>query len=137
MIFGAEPLFHKHGDKQGGQHKFNACKVDGDQFAGHIACDAESRSEIVVPLHAGAEVVGAGIVIEKAFQPGGDMLRAKGVRIEVAGRLNGAEMSRREKFIEGSVPLHTLRADIDFYCHHAPTIAGIVGVKVWIYKGEK
>jgi len=35
------------------------------------------------------------------------------------------------------VPLHTLRADIDFYCHHAPTIAGIVGVKVWIYKGEK
>lgn len=62
---------------------------------------------------------------------------AKGVRIEVSGRLNGAEMSRREKFIEGSVPLHTLRADIDFHCHHAPTIAGIVGVKVWIYKGEK
>ena len=62
---------------------------------------------------------------------------AKGVRIEVSGRLNGAEMSRREKFIEGSVPLHPLRADIDFYCHHAPTIAGIVGVKVWIYKGEK
>ena len=62
---------------------------------------------------------------------------AKGVRIEVSGRLNGAEMSRSEKFIEGSVPLHTLRADIDFYCHHAPTIAGIVGVKVWIYKGEK
>lgn len=62
---------------------------------------------------------------------------AKGVRIEVSGRLNGAEMSRREKFIEGSVPLHTLRADIDFYCEHAQTIAGIVGVKVWIYKGEK
>ena len=62
---------------------------------------------------------------------------AKGVRIEVAGRLNGAEMSRREKFIDGSVPLHTLRADIDFHCHHAPTTAGIVGVKVWIYKGEK
>jgi len=62
---------------------------------------------------------------------------AKGIRVEVAGRLNGAEMSRREKFIEGSVPLHTLRADVDFHCHHAPTIAGIVGVKVWIYKGEK
>ena len=56
---------------------------------------------------------------------------------EIKKRLNGAEMSRREKFIEGSVPLHTLRADIDFYCCHAPTIAGIVGVKVWIYKGEK
>lgn len=62
---------------------------------------------------------------------------AKGIRVEVAGRLNGAEMSRREKFIEGSVPLHTLRADIDFYVEHAQTIAGIVGVKVWIYKGEK
>ena len=62
---------------------------------------------------------------------------AKGIRIEVSGRLNGAEMSRREKFIEGSVPLHTLRADVDFHCHHAPTIGGIVGVKVWIYKGEK
>ena len=61
---------------------------------------------------------------------------AKGVRIEVAGRLNGAEMSRREKLIEGSVPLHTLRADIDFHVHHAQTPAGIIGVKVWIYKGE-
>ena len=62
---------------------------------------------------------------------------AQGVRIEVSGRLNNAEMSRREKFIEGSVPLHTLRADIDFYCHHAQTIAGVIGGKVWIYKGEK
>jgi small subunit ribosomal protein S3 len=62
---------------------------------------------------------------------------AKGVRIEVSGRLNGAEMSRREKLIEGSVPLHTLRADVDFHVHHAQTIAGIIGVKVWIYKGEK
>lgn len=62
---------------------------------------------------------------------------AKGIRVEVSGRLNGAEMSRREKFIEGSVPLHTLRADVDFYVYHAQTIAGIVGVKVWIYKGEK
>ena len=62
---------------------------------------------------------------------------AKGIRVEVAGRLNGAEMSRREKFIEGSVPLHTLRADVDFHVHHAQTVAGIIGVKVWIYKGEK
>lgn len=63
---------------------------------------------------------------------------AKGVRIEVAGRLNGAEMSRREKEVAGSVPLHTLRADIDFAQVDAKTAgAGIVGVKVWIYKGEK
>ena len=64
---------------------------------------------------------------------------AKGIRIEVAGRLNGAEMSRREKFIEGSVPLHTLRADVDFHVARAqgPNGTGIVGVKVWIYKGER
>jgi len=62
---------------------------------------------------------------------------AKGIRIEVAGRLNGAEMSRREKLIEGSVPLHTLRADVDFHIARAQTAAGIIGVKVWVYKGEK
>jgi small subunit ribosomal protein S3 len=61
---------------------------------------------------------------------------AKGIRIEVSGRLNGAEMSRREKTIEGSVPLHTLRADIDYGYSRAQTAAGIIGVKVWIYKGE-
>ncbi len=61
---------------------------------------------------------------------------AQGVRIEVAGRLNGAEMSRREKETAGSVPLHTLRADIDFAKVDAHTAAGIIGVKVWIYKGE-
>ncbi|MFA5003957.1 MAG: 30S ribosomal protein S3 [Candidatus Saccharimonadales bacterium] len=61
---------------------------------------------------------------------------AKGIRIEVAGRLNGAEMSRREKEAAGSVPLHTLRADIDYAGVKAQTVAGIIGVKVWIYKGE-
>lgn len=62
---------------------------------------------------------------------------AKGVRIQVAGRLNNAEMARREKVIEGSVPLHTLRADINYHGARAKTPAGIIGVKVWIYKGER
>lgn len=62
---------------------------------------------------------------------------AKGIRIEVAGRLNNAEMARTEKMIEGSVPLHTLRADIDYYGERAKTPVGIIGVKVWIYKGER
>ena len=62
---------------------------------------------------------------------------AKGVRIEVAGRLNGAEMSRREKFSEGSVPLHTIRADINYHGARAQTAAGVIGVKVWINKGER
>ena len=61
---------------------------------------------------------------------------AKGIRIQVSGRLNGAEMSRREKEVAGSVPLHTLRADIDYAFIPAKTAAGIIGVKVWIYKGE-
>lgn len=62
---------------------------------------------------------------------------AKGIRIEVAGRLGGAEMSRREKEVQGSVPLHTVRANIDYYAAraHYPG-SGIIGVKVWIYKGE-
>jgi small subunit ribosomal protein S3 len=61
---------------------------------------------------------------------------AQGIRIQVAGRLNGAEMSRTEKEVQGSVPLHTLRANIDFAKVGAKTPAGIIGVKVWIYKGE-
>jgi small subunit ribosomal protein S3 len=62
---------------------------------------------------------------------------AKGVRIQVSGRLNNAEMARREKVIEGSVPLHTLRADVDFHSARSLTPAGVIGVKVWIYKGER
>lgn len=62
---------------------------------------------------------------------------AKGIRLEVAGRLNGAEMSRREKMIEGSVPLHTIRANVDYHCATAKTAEGIIGVKVWICKGER
>ncbi|MCX6725400.1 MAG: 30S ribosomal protein S3 [Candidatus Saccharibacteria bacterium] len=61
---------------------------------------------------------------------------AKGVRIQVSGRLNGAEMSRREKEVAGSVPLHTIRADIDYAQVGAQTQSGIIGVKVWIYKGD-
>lgn len=62
---------------------------------------------------------------------------AKGVRIEIAGRLGGNEMSRREKEVQGSVPLHTIRADIDFASARAQYPgAGIIGVKVWVYRGE-
>lgn len=61
---------------------------------------------------------------------------ALGIRIQVAGRLNGAEMSRTEKEVQGSVPLHTIRADIDYAHAGAKTAAGVIGVKVWIYKGE-
>ncbi|HOV87342.1 MAG TPA: 30S ribosomal protein S3 [Syntrophobacteraceae bacterium] len=61
---------------------------------------------------------------------------AKGVRVACAGRLGGAEMARREWYREGRVPLHTLRADIDYGTALAKTTYGIIGVKVWIFKGE-
>ena len=61
---------------------------------------------------------------------------AKGIRIQCSGRLGGAEMSRSEFYREGRVPLHTLRADIDYGFYEAKTTFGRIGVKVWIYKGE-
>lgn len=63
-------------------------------------------------------------------------LGALGIKVCVAGRLNGAEIARTEFFREGRVPLHTLRADIDYATAEALTTYGIIGVKVWIYKGE-
>jgi small subunit ribosomal protein S3 len=61
---------------------------------------------------------------------------AKGVRIEVSGRLNGNEIARTEWYREGRVPLHTLRADINYGTAEALTTYGIIGVKVWVYTGE-
>ena len=63
-------------------------------------------------------------------------LNIQGCKIKVGGRLNGAEMSRQEWVREGRVPLHTLRADIDYGTAEALTTYGIIGVKVWVYKGE-
>ena len=63
-------------------------------------------------------------------------LGAKGIRINVSGRLGGAEIARMEWYREGRVPLHTLRADIDYGFAEAKTTYGIIGVKVWIFKGE-
>ena len=63
-------------------------------------------------------------------------LGAKGIRIQVSGRLGGAEIARMERYHEGRVPLHTLRADIDYGFAEAKTTYGIIGVKVWIFKGE-
>ncbi len=61
---------------------------------------------------------------------------AKGVKVMVSGRLNGADIARKERVVQGSIPLHNLRADVDFARVMARTIYGAVGVKVWIYRGE-
>ncbi len=63
-------------------------------------------------------------------------LGALGVKVSVAGRLNGAEIARGEWYREGRVPLHTLRADVDYGLAEAKTTYGVIGIKVWIYKGE-
>ena len=70
-------------------------------------------------------------VIQNAMRLG-----AKGIKVRVAGRLGGAEIARAEVYHQGRVPLHTLRADIDYATAEAKTTYGIIGVKVWIFKGE-
>jgi small subunit ribosomal protein S3 len=70
------------------------------------------------------------MAIEKAKESG-----AKGIKILVGGRLNGVDIARSEFFTHGTVPLHTLRANIDYYHAEANTMYGIIGVKVWVYKG--
>ena len=70
-------------------------------------------------------------VIQGAMKSG-----AKGIKVSVAGRLGGAEMARTEWYLEGRVPLHTLRAKIDYGFAEAHTTYGIIGIKVWIFKGE-
>jgi len=70
-------------------------------------------------------------VIQNAMRLG-----AKGIKVRVAGRLGGAEIARSEVYHEGRVPLHTLRADIDYATAEAKTTYGVLGIKVWIFKGE-
>jgi small subunit ribosomal protein S3 len=74
--------------------------------------------------------------MRKAIQSAMRQPNVKGIRVQCSGRLGGAEMSRSEFYREGRVPLHTLRADIDYGFYEAKTTFGRIGVKVWIYKGE-
>ncbi len=70
-------------------------------------------------------------VVQNAMRQG-----AEGIKVQVGGRLGGAEIARSERYREGRVPLHTLRADIDYATYEAETTYGVLGVKVWIFKGE-
>jgi len=86
-----------------------------------------------------AEQLAARVAFRRAMRKGlqgAQRAGAKGVRIQVSGRLGGAEMSRSEFYREGRVPLHTLRANIDYGFYEAKTTFGRIGVKVWIYKGD-
>jgi small subunit ribosomal protein S3 len=86
-----------------------------------------------------AEQLNARVAFRRAMRKGmqGAIRQgAKGIRVQTSGRLGGAEMSRREFYREGRVPLHTLRANIDYGFYEAKTVFGRIGVKVWIYKGD-
>ena len=103
-------------------HEVRKAEIDAQLVAENVAAQLERRASFRR-------------VMKKAV---GTALRmgAKGVKVRCAGRLGGAEMARREWYREGQVPLHTLRADIDYGHALARTTYGVIGVKCWIYKGE-
>lgn len=96
--------------------------MDAQLVARSIADQLERRAQFRRAMKQG---------MQKAMRAG-----AKGVKTMVSGRLDGAEIARREQYHEGSIPLQTLRADIDYGFAEASTSYGMIGVKVWIYKGE-
>ncbi|MCM8770957.1 MAG: 30S ribosomal protein S3 [Candidatus Omnitrophica bacterium] len=115
----------------------------GNIIKGNITIDIEEIKEPALDAQLVAENVAMQIEKRIAFRRA--MKRAieqtmsagaKGIKISCAGRLGGAEMSRRETYKQGKIPLQTLRSDIDYALAEALTTYGLIGVKVWIYKGE-
>jgi small subunit ribosomal protein S3 len=111
---------------------------------GHVNVDVVEikRPELdaVLIAHSVAEQLEGRVAFRRAMRKAVQSARksgAKGIRIQCSGRLGGAEMSRREWYREGRVPLHTLRAKIDYGFATAATTMGSIGVKVWVYHGEK
>ena len=91
-----------------------------------------------------AEAIGMQLVKRVAFRramrkavESAQRFGAKGIKVRVAGRLGGAEIARSEWYLEGQLPLHTLRADLDYGFAEARTTYGVIGIKVWIYRGEE
>jgi len=103
-------------------HEVKKPDIDGALVAQGIAAQLEKRVSFRRAMKR---------AMQSAFKQG-----AKGIRVEVSGRLGGAEIARTEWYREGRVPLHTLRADIDYATAEAHTTYGVIGVKVWVYKGE-
>lgn len=103
-------------------HEVKKPDIDGALVAQGIAAQLEKRVSFRRAMKR---------AIQSAFKQG-----AKGIRVEVSGRLGGAEIARTEWYREGRVPLHTLRADIDYATAEANTTYGVIGIKVWVYKGD-
>lgn len=114
-------------------------KMSGKQIQLNILEVKNPESEAQLVAQGIAEQLAARVAFRRAMRKGlqgAQRAGAKGIRIQVSGRLGGAEMSRSEFYREGRVPLHTLRANIDYGFYEARTTFGRIGVKVWIYKGD-
>ncbi|RRJ86717.1 30S ribosomal protein S3 [Gulosibacter macacae] len=114
-------------------------KLTGKQIQLNILEVKNPDSDAQLVAQGIAEQLSARVAFRRAMRKGlqgAQRAGAKGVRIQVSGRLGGAEMSRSEFYREGRVPLHTLRANIDYGFYEAKTTYGRIGVKVWIYKGD-
>jgi small subunit ribosomal protein S3 len=114
-------------------------KLTGKQVQLNILEVKNPETDAQLVAQGVAEQLGARVAFRRAMrkaQQSAMRAGAQGIRIKCSGRLGGAEMSRSEGYREGRVPLHTLRADIDYGFHEAKTTFGRIGVKVWIYKGD-
>ena len=114
-------------------------ELSGKQIQLNILEVKNPEAEAQLVAQGIAEQLSARVAFRRAMRKGlqgAQRAGAKGVRIQVSGRLGGAEMSRSEFYREGRVPLHTLRANIDYGFYEAKTTFGRIGVKVWIYKGD-
>ena len=114
-------------------------KLSGKQIQLNILEVKDPETDAQLVAQGIAEQLAARVSFRRAMRKGiqsAQRAGAKGIRVQVAGRLGGAEMSRSEFYREGRVPLHTLRANIDYGLHEARTTFGRIGVKVWIYKGD-
>ncbi|WP_026928223.1 30S ribosomal protein S3 [Granulicoccus phenolivorans] len=114
-------------------------KLTGKQVQLNILEVKNPETDAQLVAQGVAEQLGARVAFRRAMRKAQQSAMrggAKGIRIKCSGRLGGAEMSRSEFYREGRVPLHTLRADIDYGFYEARTTFGRIGVKVWIYKGD-
>ncbi|MBF4457546.1 30S ribosomal protein S3 [Pseudoclavibacter sp. RFBJ3] len=114
-------------------------KLTGKQIQLNILEVKNPEADAQLVAQGIAEQLSARVAFRRAMRKGlqgAQRAGAKGIRIQVSGRLGGAEMSRSEFYREGRVPLHTLRANIDYGFYEAKTTYGRIGVKVWIYKGD-
>ena len=114
-------------------------KLTGKQIQLNILEVKNPEADAQLVAQGIAEQLSARVAFRRAMRKGlqgAQRAGAKGIRIQVSGRLGGAEMSRSEFYRDGRVPLHTLRANIDYGFYEAKTTFGRIGVKVWIYKGD-